>query len=32
MTAPSPRPGIMDIKNYVGGEYAVEGVERVIKL
>jgi histidinol-phosphate aminotransferase len=32
MTAPSPRPGIMDIKPYVGGESAIEGVSRIIKL
>lgn len=32
MTAPTPRPGIMDIKPYVGGESALAGVTRVIKL
>lgn len=32
MTAPTPRPGIMDIKPYVGGESSVEGAARVIKL
>ncbi|CDL01380.1 histidinol-phosphate aminotransferase [Magnetospirillum gryphiswaldense MSR-1 v2] len=32
MTAPTPRPGIMDIRPYVGGESALEGVSRVIKL
>ena len=32
MAAPSPRPGIMDIKPYVGGESAVAGVDRVLKL
>jgi histidinol-phosphate aminotransferase len=32
MTAPSPRPGIMDIRPYVGGESALEGVTRVMKL
>lgn len=32
MTAPTPRPGIMDIKPYVGGESALEGQARVIKL
>lgn len=32
MTAPSPRPGIMDIKPYVGGESGLGGVSRVIKL
>lgn len=28
----SPRPGIMDIKAYVGGESKLEGVNRIIKL
>lgn len=32
MTAPIPRPGIMDIKPYVGGESGLDGVARVIKL
>ena len=32
MTAPLPRPGIMDIRPYVGGESALAGVSRVIKL
>jgi histidinol-phosphate aminotransferase len=32
MTAPTPRPGIMDIKPYIGGESALQGVTRVIKL
>lgn len=32
MTAPTPRPGIMDIRPYVGGESALEGVTRIIKL
>jgi histidinol-phosphate aminotransferase len=32
MTAPTPRPGILDIAPYVGGESSVAGVERVIKL
>lgn len=32
MTAPTPRPGIMEIKPYIGGESAIEGVSRVIKL
>ncbi len=32
MTAPTPRPGIMAIKPYVGGESALEGQARVIKL
>ena len=32
MTAPVPRPGIMDIEPYVGGKSAVEGVDRIFKL
>ena len=32
MTAPVARPGIMEIKPYVGGESAIEGVSRIIKL
>ena len=32
MTAPAPRPGILDIKPYVGGESAIEGVDRIVKL
>ncbi len=32
MTAPTPRPGIMDIKPYVGGESKLDGVVRVTKL
>ncbi|CAA7624566.1 histidinol-phosphate transaminase [Magnetospirillum sp. UT-4] len=32
MTAPTPRPGIMDIRPYVGGESALDGSSRVIKL
>jgi histidinol-phosphate aminotransferase len=32
VTAPAPRPGIMDIRPYVGGESALEGVSRTIKL
>ncbi len=32
MTAPVPRPGIMDIKPYVGGESALAGVARIMKL
>lgn len=32
MTAPTPRPGIMDIRPYVGGESAIEGVDRIFKL
>ncbi|MBR9971379.1 histidinol-phosphate transaminase [Magnetospirillum sulfuroxidans] len=32
MTAPTPRPDIMDIRPYVGGESALEGAARVIKL
>lgn len=30
--APVPRPGIMDIAPYIGGEARAEGVERVIRL
>jgi histidinol-phosphate aminotransferase len=29
---PSPRPGILDIAPYVGGEAKIKGVERVIRL
>ncbi len=29
---PTPRPGIMDIAPYVGGESDIKGVERIIKL
>lgn len=32
MTAIRPRPGILDIEPYVGGEAAIPGVNRVIKL
>ncbi|MBL4690224.1 MAG: histidinol-phosphate transaminase [Rhodospirillales bacterium] len=32
MSAPSPRPGIMDIAPYVGGESTLDGQDRVIKL
>ena len=32
MTVPAPRPGIMDIRPYVGGESAIEGVSRIVKL
>ncbi|MHC8508410.1 MAG: histidinol-phosphate transaminase [Rhodospirillales bacterium] len=32
MNAPRPRPGILDITPYAGGESAVEGARRVIKL
>jgi len=32
MSNPVPRPGIMDITPYVGGESKVPGVERIIKL
>jgi len=32
MTAPTPRPGIMDITPYVGGESKLPGITRVIKL
>ena len=29
---PEPRPGILDIKAYVGGEASAPGVERLIRL
>ena len=32
MSAPQPRPGIMDIRPYVGGESAIPGIDRVMKL
>jgi len=32
MTAPVPHPGILDITPYVGGQSAIPGVDRVIKL
>jgi histidinol-phosphate aminotransferase len=32
MTAPSPRPGILEIAPYVGGEAQAEGVRRLIRL
>ena len=32
MSDPSPRPGIMDIAPYVGGESTLDGQDRVIKL
>ena len=32
MTAPAPRPGIMDIRPYVGGESSLEGSARIFKL
>ena len=32
MSTPQPHPGIMEIAPYVGGESAVEGQERIIKL
>jgi histidinol-phosphate aminotransferase len=32
MTAPTPRPGILDISPYVGGVSKLAGVDRVIKL
>jgi len=32
MTAPTPRPGILDIHPYVGGVSKIAGVDRVIKL
>jgi histidinol-phosphate aminotransferase len=32
MTAPTPRPGVLDVRPYVGGLHSVEGVDRVIIL
>ena len=32
MSAPVPRPGILEISPYVGGKSTLAGVERVIKL
>ena len=32
MTVPIPRPGILDIAPYVGGESAIPGLNRIIKL
>ena len=32
MTGPQPKPGILDIAPYVGGEANVEGVARVVRL
>ena len=32
MTLLSPRPGILDITPYVGGESTIPGLNRVIKL
>ena len=32
MTAPSPRPGILDINAYVGGAHEADGAERVVVL
>ncbi len=32
MSSPIPKPGILDISPYVGGESEIEGVDRVIKL
>jgi histidinol-phosphate aminotransferase len=32
MSLPTPRPGIMDISPYIGGESKIPGVTRVIKL
>ncbi len=32
MTAPAPRPGILDIAPYVGGEATSDGAERLIRL
>ncbi len=32
MSSPAPQPGILDIAAYVGGESAIKGAEKVIKL
>jgi histidinol-phosphate aminotransferase len=32
MTCPTPRPGVLDVSPYVGGESTLPGVTRVIKL
>ena len=32
MSAPSPRPAVLGIKPYVGGESTIEGANRVVKL
>ena len=32
MGGPSPRPGILDIRPYVGGESKIAGMDRIIKL
>ncbi len=32
MTTPKPRPGVLDIAAYAGGESKIDGFERVIKL
>ena len=32
MSGPQPKPGILDIEAYVGGESKIKGVDRVIKL
>ncbi len=32
MAAPAPRPGILDVRPYVGGESKLPGIARVIKL
>ena len=32
MTTPRPRPGILDIAPYVGGESKIAGINRIIKL
>ncbi len=32
MSSPIPKPGILDISPYMGGESEIEGVQRVIKL
>ena len=32
MSSPTPKPGILDISPYVGGEASIAGVDRIIKL
>ena len=32
MILPAPRPGILDIAPYVGGESSVPGLNRIVKL
>jgi len=32
MNAPQPRPGVLDVQPYVGGESSIPGIHRIIKL